>query len=192
MYGLVNQAIEDLVTSNYGKEAWISVKSAAGFEDIVFVDTQNYDDSLTFKLLQAASEIFMQSPETLLRLFGRHWIMFTYHEGWHDRVKISGRDVVDFIQQLGILHDRVIRVMPEARMPTINVRQVTEGFEIEYISERAGLALFFQGIVEGLVEYYEEPWVVERVSTAPESGVDRFQLRPVDAVLKLVPARQAA
>lgn len=192
MYGLVNQAIEDLVRTNYGEQAWRDVQVAAGYENIVFVGQQNYSDDLTFKLIHAACDVFMQSPEILLRLFGRHWIMYTGREGWHEFFDVSCTGVIEFLQQLDNMHAKVATVMPEATPPSIVLSETMEGYELVYISERIGLALFFQGIVEGLVEYYDEPWVIDQIQTQSEHETDRFRMRLLSSVLKNPPKQDVA
>ncbi len=183
MYGLVNQAIEDLVKTTMGDQAWEDVRQAAGFNEPEFIERHNYADEITFNLVNAASELFMQSPEVLLRLFGRHWIMYTGREGWLDFFDVSCTDVIGFIKQLDAMHEKVRKKMPGATPPTVTLTKVVGGYELDYHSERDGLAPVFEGIVEGLAEYYEEPWVVDQVQTKAEHGVDRFRLRLVEAVL---------
>lgn len=192
MYGLVNQAMEDLVRTNFSDQDWHDIKVAAGVENLVFVGDQHYCDELTFKLVHAASEICMQSPEILLRLFGRHWIMFTGREGWHEFFDISSSSVIGFLNQLNRMHDKVRAAMPDAVLPTIVLSETDNGYELDYISQRAGLSLFFQGIIEGLAEYYDEPWVVDQIQTHSEHGIDRFRLRRVSAVLAEEGQRRAA
>lgn len=192
MYGLVNQAIEDLVRTNYSDQAWHDVQLAAGVENLVFVNEHSYSDDLTFKLIHAACEVFMQSPEILLRLFGRHWIMYTGREGWHEFFDVSCTGVISFLEQLDNMHEKVLAAMPEASPPKIELIETPDGYELVYISERVGLALFFQGIVEGLAEFYDEPWVVDQIQTQSEDGTDRFRLRLLSSVLKNPPKKDAA
>ncbi|MFK8081948.1 MAG: heme NO-binding domain-containing protein [Granulosicoccus sp.] len=183
MYGLVNRAMEDLVKTSFGKHAWQTVTAKAGVENLAINDLQDYEDSLTFDLVMAASEVFMQSPDILLRLFGRHWIMYTGREGWHEFFDMTCADSIGFLKQLDKMHGRLLQTMPNARTPKITLHEVADGYELDYESHRAGLALFFQGIVEGLVEYYEEAWVIDQIKNREDDGIDRFRLRLVDSVV---------
>lgn len=183
MYGIVNQAIEDLVKSNLGEGAWHEVLQAAGVKELEFVGNKDYSDELTFKLVGGACEVFMQPPEILLRLFGRHWIMFTGREGWHEFFDVSCTDVIGFLMQLDAMHKRVINAMPGAKPPKITLRELSDRYELDYESDREGLVLFFEGIIEGLAEYYDEPWVVNQIQTKAEDGIDRFELKLVSSVL---------
>lgn len=192
MYGLVNQAIEDLVKTSMGDDAWECVRHTAGFNEPEFIARHNYANEITFRLVGAASELLMESPESLLRLFGRHWIMYTGREGWHDFFDVSCTGVIAFLKQLGDMHEKVRESMPGSKPPTITLIKVIGGYELDYRSERDGLAPMFEGIIEGLAEYYEEPWVIEQVQTKALDGVDRFRLRLVGAVLNSEQNRNAA
>ena len=54
---MVNKAIQDLVTNNFGEDKWIAMKEKVGFEDDFFISMQSYPDKLTYDLVGAASEI---------------------------------------------------------------------------------------------------------------------------------------
>ena len=57
MYGLVNQGIQGLITENYGSAIWEKIKAKAGYEDVTFLASHLYDDSVTFSLATTASEV---------------------------------------------------------------------------------------------------------------------------------------
>ena len=57
MYGLANKALEQLVTSRFGEEAWETVKRNAGVDVDVFVSMEAYPDDVTYKLVRSASEV---------------------------------------------------------------------------------------------------------------------------------------
>jgi hypothetical protein len=54
MYGLVNQAIEDLVRSNHGDAVWTSVRERAGLDNGSFLSMSEYPDATTYSLVRAA------------------------------------------------------------------------------------------------------------------------------------------
>ena len=55
MYGLVNQALQGLISEQYGVEKWNIVKKKAGIEIDYFVSNEPYEDSITFDLVATAS-----------------------------------------------------------------------------------------------------------------------------------------
>ncbi|MSR29242.1 MAG: hypothetical protein EXS03_06685 [Phycisphaerales bacterium] len=55
MYGMVNKAIEDLVTIKFGPDQRKAVKKKAGVTIDTFISNDAYDDSITYGLVGAAS-----------------------------------------------------------------------------------------------------------------------------------------
>ena len=57
MYGMVNNAVMELLVTNHGEDTWQRVKSKAGVEDEIFISTESYADESTYKLVGAAAEV---------------------------------------------------------------------------------------------------------------------------------------
>jgi hypothetical protein len=47
MYGMVNQALEALVTERFGPETWAIVRQRAGIVDPAFITMKQYPDEVT-------------------------------------------------------------------------------------------------------------------------------------------------
>ena len=176
MYGLVNKAIEDLVVSSAGEETWRRIKKSAGLQELQILDTSNYDDEDTYKLVHAASEILDQPAEEILYSFGKHWVMYTGKKGWANLFAASGEDLVSFLRNLDDMHARVNVAMPEGRMPEFTLIEKDGSYQLEYKSQREGLAPMVSGILVGLAEQFEEQWEIKHVDHQHQCGVDRFQL----------------
>jgi hypothetical protein len=71
MYGLVNQAVKDLVTTNFGEEKWDLICKKTGFNEKNFVAMKAYPDALTFELVGAAVEILKMDAGAILRASAR-------------------------------------------------------------------------------------------------------------------------
>ena len=82
MYGLVNRAIEDLVRSRFGDEAWGAICRRAGIERPSFVGMQPYDDAITYGLVGAAAAELQIDAAAVLETFGEHWMTYTVEEGY--------------------------------------------------------------------------------------------------------------
>lgn len=63
MYGLVNQAIEDLVRSNHDDATWEVIKQRAEVQTEAFLSMEEYPDDVTYRLVQAAAEVLNTPPE---------------------------------------------------------------------------------------------------------------------------------
>jgi hypothetical protein len=77
MYGMVNQAIEAMVTERFGDNAWERVRDRAGVADPVFVTMKQYPDATTYALVGAISEETGTEVPVLLHAFGRYWVETT-------------------------------------------------------------------------------------------------------------------
>ena len=176
MYGLINRAIADLVVSSAGDETWKRVKADAGLEDLQFLDTSNYPDDVTYRLVASASTVLGQPAEALLHAFGRHWVLYTGRQGWADLFAASGDDMLEFLRSLDEMHARVNVAMPEGRMPEFTLLEEAGGYVLEYRSERDGLGPMVVGILSGLAEQFGEAWSVEHVDRREQHGLDRFRL----------------
>ena len=57
MYGIVNKAIQGLVTEQFGEQVWNKVKESSGVNIDTFLSSESYPDETTYKLAGAASEV---------------------------------------------------------------------------------------------------------------------------------------
>ncbi len=179
MYGLVNKAIQDLVVSSCGEDAWLRIKKKAGIAALEFVEVSNYDDDLTYSLVSISSAELDIPADQILFDFGRHWILFTGREGWDSLFSLGGDSVKAFLLDLDNLHARVQVAMPEARMPRFSVFETENGLEVQYRSDRDGLAPMVSGMLSGLAERFNERWEIEHTNHRAQQGFDTFQLRQV-------------
>jgi len=179
MYGMVNRAIEDLVVSSTSVEVWNQIKHEAGLELGAFIDSSQYNDDVTYKLVEAASKVLETPAEDILHAFGRHWILYTGKEGWAAIFDLGGDNMLDFINGLDSMHARVQVALPDAQMPEFSVIERTDYLELTYRSPRFGLAPMVLGLLDGLAEQFNEQWLVEHVKHKSSNDCDVFHLRQV-------------
>ncbi len=177
MYGLVNRAVEDLITSSAGVETWQQVCAAAGVEIDYFEAMEPYDDSITYNLVAAASEVLNTPAAEILEGFGRHWVLYTGAEGWGPILDSQGSTVAEMIGNLNDMHVRIQATMPSLVMPRFHVtRSDDDRIVFEYHSEREGLAPMVLGLMKGLAERCNEQWDVAQVGFRADNGFDTFEL----------------
>ena len=70
MYGLVNRAVEGLVTEKFGVDPWQRICARAGLDDPQFVAMEAYDDAVTYGLVGAAAAELGLEPAAVLEVFG--------------------------------------------------------------------------------------------------------------------------
>ncbi|OED37852.1 hypothetical protein AB833_22315 [Chromatiales bacterium (ex Bugula neritina AB1)] len=179
MYGMVNQAIEDLVIETAGEDAWREIKEHAGLAENGFESSVIYDDEVTLSLVAAASEKLKLPPEQILHAFGRHWILYTGREGWSSVFEMTGYDMESFLDGLDEMHARVRVAMSEADTPQFTLHRESDHLSLEYHSNRDGLAPMVNGLLEGLAEHFDEHWSIQHTGQRAEDGFDTFRLRQI-------------
>ena len=172
MYGLVNLAVQDLVTKNFGEETWQRIKKRAGVEEEAFLRLTMYPDKMTYDLVGAACAELGADAEAILRTFGKFWIGFAMKEGYRELFLISGRDMKSFLGNLDNLHARLGMTFTGMDAPSFTVVDKGENeLELHYYSSRPGLAPFVQGLLEGLGEVFKCE-VDARIVSTREQGHD--------------------
>lgn len=178
MYGLVNKAIQDLVTKNFGEEKWNQIKNKAGFEDNFFVGMRSYPDELTYNLVGAATEVLEMPADQILKAFGEYWILFTADEGYREILKIYGSNMRDFLINLNNLHDQVGMIMPNLTPPKFTVKDLGPNhLELLYHSTREGLAPMVVGLLQGLGERFNQQCDIVHTGSRSELGHDVFEIK---------------
>jgi hypothetical protein len=179
MYGLVNKAIEDLVTTEHGSEVWDTIRREAEVDIEGFVGMTPYDDAITYRLVAAAGRVLGVPGPELLRAFGRYWIQFTARQGYGQLLDMAGRDLPSFLNQLDAMHGRVGMTYRELRPPGFRCEELDGGdLLLHYWSDRPGLAPMVIGLLEGLGDRFETP-LVATLEARREDGADHdvFRIR---------------
>ena len=153
MYGLVNKAVEGLVTRDFGKDVWDRVRKRAELPDEPFLAMHQYDDSLTYSLVEAAAAELEADPAELLEAFGVYWVMYVATEGYGSMLEANGDNLVDLFQSLDDMHARIALSMPQLRPPSFTFEETGERCGVLiYSSERPGLCPMVLGLVKGLAK----------------------------------------
>ncbi|MBP1604959.1 MAG: hypothetical protein H6Q08_333 [Acidobacteria bacterium] len=156
MYGLVNQAIEDLIRKNHGDQLWEAVKRKAGVDVETFVSMEAYPDSVSYNLVGAASEITGTPAAQLLEAFGEHWTLYTAQKGYGQLFRMGGSTFKGFMQNLHNLHTHVALSFPHLTPPSFWCTDVTDSsMLLHYQSTREGLAPMVVGLVRGLGRMFD-------------------------------------
>lgn len=186
MYGLVNQAIRDMIVVNHGEEVWTRVRRRADVELEQFEGMEAYPDDLTHRLVMAASVELQADPHALLRAFGEFWVNYTASEGYGSLMNMAGSTLPEFLHNLDDLHARVGVNFPQLVPPSFDAEDQEEGsMHLHYHSKREGLAPMVIGLVEGLGGRFDTPVEVEQLACRSD-GADhdvfavRYRAGPAD------------
>ncbi len=172
MYGMINRAIRDLVTSRFGEATWQEVRAKAGVPDDIFVNMVKYPDDATYRLVGAASEVLKTPAPAILEAFGEYWTIYSAQSGFGHLLDFAGNTLVDFLRNLDNMHTRVQLSFPELEPPSFKVTDVTsDSLRLHYYSKRPGLAPLAIGMVKGLGKRFSTP-VEIRIEKAKADGHD--------------------
>jgi hypothetical protein len=162
MYGLINQGLKDMVSRCSGPDTWRAVCSSLGVSPDDFELLQPYEDSLTQRLIQATAAELGVSESEVLQRFGRHWIIFTAHEGYGPIMDLFGGDFRTCLKNLNRMHAHMGAMMPKLQPPRFDVQVLgTRAVEVRYSSSRLGLVPMVHGLLEGLAEKFSEKVKIE-------------------------------
>lgn len=156
MYGLVNQALQGLITEEYGVQKWNMIKKKVGIEIDYFVSNEPYEDSITFDLVVTASEVLNVPASDILRSFGEYWILRTGREKYGELMKAGGSTFLEFMLNLPNFHSRIMLIYPKLNPPEFMIEKKSESEIImHYYSSRDGLTDFVVGLIDGIAEMFD-------------------------------------
>lgn len=177
MYGLVNKAVEELVCTRFGAAAWAKIRERAGLEVGGFMSMDPYPDSVTYKMVFAASEVLGIAVPALLEAFGEYWMYYTAREGYGQLISLFGSSLGEFLGNLDNMHTRVGLSFPELHPPSFVLHELGgDHYTLEYHSTREGLAPMVLGLLRGLAKIFGESVEVVHTHQRESLGYDVFDL----------------
>jgi len=162
MYGMINRGLQEMVLEYHGETPWKKICEKAGIGDEMFVRMDTYPDSLTFRVVGAASEVLGASVDELMRGFGQFWIRYAAKEGYGPLLDEAGDTLFEMLESLDDLHFRLGHVFPlygtqkgfeKMSPPQFTVTDKSPNrVVLHYRSKREGLGPMVFGLVDGLAE----------------------------------------
>jgi len=162
VYGLVNQAMQDLVLGRHGRATWAAIMKRADVDIDPFVAMSPYPDDVTYRLVTAAAEHLDRPVDDVLVEFGEYWIDHAAEHGYAELLDLMGDDLPAFLHGLDAMHDRLRLTFPGLDPPSIWCTDVTPAsLVVHYVSDRPGLTPFMTGLLRGTARRFGEHVVVE-------------------------------
>lgn len=171
MYGIVNKAIQDLVTENFGADKWDLIKEKSGVDIDYFLSNEPYDDDITFQLAGATSEIIGITVGQVLNAFGEWWILRTGKEKYGGLMEAGGNNLKEFLVNLPQFHNRIMLMYPKLTPPEFKVSDIeNNSIHVHYFSKREGLQEFVRGLLSGLGKMYGVETSIDLMQTRDEGN----------------------
>lgn len=166
MYGIVNQAIAELINAKFGAEKWETIKAKCGIDELYFISDQSYEDNITYELVGAAADVLNLPETTILQAFGEWWVLHTAQKKYGDLLKSGGKNFIEFINNLPHFHGRIMLLYPKLSPPEFKIEQLSEEeIILHYYSARDGLTYFVIGLISGIGILYDTNVRITHVKT---------------------------
>ena len=172
-----------MVTEGHGEAIWEQVLAKAGVPSDSFLSMRSYDDEITFRLAVASSDVLGIDVDSALHAFGKHWVSHTLVRDYDALVRSTGSTMLEFLENLNALHDRISTTFLDYEPPEFRVSELTNNrMDVEYISHREGLNSFVAGLLVALSERFNEAMSIEDTEDlAVDAGTHtRFKLLMAD------------
>ncbi len=168
MYGLINTALRDMISTRFGEDQWQQVLQASGVPEDSFLTMRSYDDAITYDLAGAASEVLGAPLETCLELFGEYWIEETAGKSYGMLMDATGQNMVEFLENLNGLHDRITSTFLDYKPPSFRIEHIADNrYRLHYESTRKGFTPFVVGLLKGLAERFDAALTIEAQHDEP-------------------------
>ncbi|WP_372744808.1 heme NO-binding domain-containing protein [Lutibacter sp.] len=166
MYGIVNKAIQDLVTENFGMDKWELIKEKSGVDVDFFLSNEPYDDDITYKLAGSTADVIGITVGEVLNAFGEWWILRTGKEKYAGLMEAGGNNLKEFLVNLPLFHNRIMLMYPKLTPPEFKVSNIEENsIHVHYHSKREGLQEFVRGLMTGIAKMYSVNAVVTLIQS---------------------------
>ena len=176
MYGIVNKAIKGLIIDEFGKSTWTKVKEEANLDVEVFQSTQDYDDGITYDLVNVSSRILNIPKEELFFKYGKYWIVKVATEKYGSIINASAHDFEHFISDIPNFHTRLLLLYPDIEAPEIEVIMGDKKILFEYHSDRIDFSSFILGALHGIGELFKKGLTVNLTECSKRKKLLTFEI----------------
>ncbi|MEP1471039.1 MAG: heme NO-binding domain-containing protein [Halieaceae bacterium] len=168
MYGLINNALREMITSQFGDEQWQKILAESGVPEDSFLTMRSYDDALTYSLAGAASTVLDTPVDKCLELFGEFWIEETAGKSYGMLMDATGQNMVEFLENLNGLHDRITSTFLDYKPPSFRIEALGDTtYKLHYESTRKGFTPFVVGLIGGLARRFDAEVTIESQHDEP-------------------------
>ncbi|GCB79640.1 hypothetical protein scyTo_0016016 [Scyliorhinus torazame] len=175
MYGFINTCLKSLVIEKFGEETWEALRSQAEVQE-TFMTFNVYDDAITLRLVQAASQMLNLPAEAVLKLFGGYFFTFCKASGYDRMLRTLGGSLMEFIENLDALHSYLALSYQEMKAPSFRVEKREDGeMWLHYYSDRRGLCHIVPGIIEAVAKDFFDTEVEMEILNHSEESTEMME-----------------
>ena len=156
MYGIINQAIQQMVTRDHGEEVWLNIIHKSGIDVYEFRNHESYDDKYTYVLAETLAEHLKTNISEILRSLGEFWIIDISLKKYPAMMAAGGTSFREFLFHLPKFHNRIYLSYPNLVAPEFKIYDNGDDIAVEYHSEREGLTHLMEGMLLGISKMFNE------------------------------------
>jgi hypothetical protein len=158
--GVVFNLLEEIVSRDYGEDAWDDLLDAAGLEG-VFTSLGGYPDEDLSALVAAASTALEMPPNEVVRWFGRNALPLLAAS--HPHFFAAHESARPFILTLNdIIHPEVLKLYPGADVPVFDFDASSDELLVMGYASPRRLCAFAEGLIEGAADHYGQTVSIEQ------------------------------
>lgn len=186
MHGLINRSLECFLTDTYGREVWQDVVKAADLGFDKFESMFEYDDALTYAVLDAAEVQLSKSRKGLLEDLGTYLVSNPEVQSLRRLLRFGGENFIEFLHSLDDLHERAKLAVPELELPELQLKGTYESGDLQLhcTGQPQGFCHVMIGLIRAMADDYGALVILEyqgAAETAAEvAGVISIELVQAD------------
>ncbi len=174
MHGLINRSLQGFLRDTYGADTWSFVAEKAGVGPEGFEAMLSYDDALTDRVLEAATDRLARPRDTLLEDLGMYLVSL---EPLRRLFRFGGVNYVDFLQSLDELPDRARLAVTDIGLPDLELSAFGfTSFALKVGPGHSGFVPAFAGILRAMADDYGAFALVDVADPASEPDTIRVEL----------------
>lgn len=123
MHGLINRAIQCFYRDTYGPAAWGDLVRALDLEFSEFEPMLDYDNDITFQVLDQMANALEKERATVLEDIGTYLVSHPNVEALRRLLRFSGVTFLEFLHSLDDLPDRARLAVEDLILPGMELRE---------------------------------------------------------------------
>lgn len=181
MHGLINRSIERFLSDTYGEKVWHDVADLAGLEFSHFEAMMEYEDQITYAVVNAASKRLNKDSALILEDLGTYLVSHPNVESIRRLLRFGGVTFVDFLHSLDDLNDRAKLAVPELDLPQLTMRGYRAAGDFQLICkwQHRGCVAVLVGLLRAMADDYGALVLLEE--DIGDDGVDTIAIQLIES-----------
>ncbi|MDW7975149.1 MAG: heme NO-binding domain-containing protein [Leptospiraceae bacterium] len=165
MKGIIVEAIEELITKNFGKEQWQKLLEMCNLrKDTFFLATEDVPDTLVFCIIDAIGKTFNLTNRQIFELFSDYWTL-QYAPRVFSHYYDECKNAKEFLLKMDEVHYETTKTIPDANPPRFEYHwKDKRTLKMKYKSKR-GLIDLMIALIHSVGKYYNENLKIRKLSS---------------------------